>query len=572
MSNASNRKEEEILRKQRALYSEISKSKEKPPAPPSGPPKHIQNHSKPASLSELLGREPHKRKPPPPKSLQSIDSKTSEKKDASRLIIDLTTDSPEKIQVETREKPAGVVTNHPKPMAKTTTSSSSSSCSKIQTKPLSPPPPPPSISSTNIKRPSMRKRKQMDAAINVARQRIKDATIIMEQKQTSNDTILSTSTTTDSTTKGGGLASLLNQVGVTNAQLHSKASAQISWVEEEDRQGSLLEVEDYYKCMREWDFLKDWNKERMMTTNRGKVSNENDDLKTKDSQDVLPDTFTSRKQYQKLWAPLCLQEAKAQILSNASSALPWKDSNESRKNGTGNKNRSNIYSPVPVVVRPKAQKSSLYPESFNVVIESKSKVQGLSFSAGDIVVLAYKEFYFSDAAKGRLKISNDCLSCIVGNVEYSRRTIDDLKVIVSRKSWLQLCKNGVEENMYLLNLGGSVTNVREFTSLCRINTIPLLPYILCRKMTKAKDGLDALSNLLSGDISTSRKQEHLQNMGGKNALGEGFMKYASSKFNHSQLGAISAAAKEYGEGGFTLIKGPPGMLLTMNSFFFCALI
>ena len=194
-----------------------------------------------------------------------------------------------------------------------------------------------------------------------------------------------------------------------------------------------------------------------------------------------------------------------------------------------------------------------------MVIESKTNVQGLSFGAGDIIVLAYKEFYFSDASKGRLKISNDCLSCIVGNVEYSRRTIDDLKVIVSRKSWFQLCKKGVEEKMYLLNLGSSVTNVREFTSLCRINTIPLLPYILCRKMTRAKDNLDSLSNILSGDISTSRKQEHLQNMGWKNALGEGFMKYASSKFNHSQLGAISAAAKEYGEGGFTLIKGPPGM-------------
>jgi len=564
MSNAFNRKEEEILRKQRALYSEISKNKEKPPPPP-GQPKHIQNHTKPASLSELLGgephkrlselldREPHKRKPPPPKSSKSINSTIPKKKDVSKLIIDLTNDSPEKIQIEKKEKPAVVVMNHPKLMAKT-----SSSSSKIQTKPL-PPPPTSSVPSTNMKRPSMRKRKQMDAAINLARQRIKDATVIMEQNQKSNDTILSTSTTSDSTTKGGGLASLLNQAGATNAQLHSKASAQISWVEEEDRQGSLLDVEDYYKCMREWDFLKDWNKERMVTTTRGKVSDENDDFKTKDSQDVLPDTFTSRKQYQKLWAPLCLQEAKAQILSNASSALPWKNSNESRENGAGNKKRSNIYSPVPVVVRPKAQKNNLYPESFNVVIESKTNVQGLSFGAGDIIVLAYKEFYFSDASKGRLKISNDCLSCIVGNVEYSRRTIDDLKVIVSRKSWFQLCKKGVEEKMYLLNLGSSVTNVREFTSLCRINAIPLLPYILCRKMTRAKDNLDSLSNILSGDITTSRKQEHLQNMGGKNALGEGFMKYASSKFNNSQLGAISAAAKEYGEGGFTLIKGPPGM-------------
>ena len=54
------------------------------------------------------------------------------------------------------------------------------------------------------------------------------------------------------------------------------------------------------------------------------------------------------------------------------------------------------------------------------------------------------------------------------------------------------------------------------------------------------------------------KRELLKKMGGAAALGEGFTKYATDKFNPSQLGAISAASSEYGEGGFTLIKGPPG--------------
>jgi Rad3-related DNA helicase len=42
------------------------------------------------------------------------------------------------------------------------------------------------------------------------------------------------------------------------------------------------------------------------------------------------------------------------------------------------------------------------------------------------------------------------------------------------------------------------------------------------------------------------------------ALGRGFTKYAQKKFNPSQLQAISSSASGYGEGGFTLIKGPPG--------------
>jgi hypothetical protein len=54
------------------------------------------------------------------------------------------------------------------------------------------------------------------------------------------------------------------------------------------------------------------------------------------------------------------------------------------------------------------------------------------------------------------------------------------------------------------------------------------------------------------------KRDVLSRMGGPSALGKGFADYASSKFNLSQLGAISASAQEYGEGGFTLIKGPPG--------------
>lgn len=45
---------------------------------------------------------------------------------------------------------------------------------------------------------------------------------------------------------------------------------------------------------------------------------------------------------------------------------------------------------------------------------------------------------------------------------------------------------------------------------------------------------------------------------GRNALGIGFRIWVKSKFNHSQQEAINGAAREYGSGGFTLVKGPPG--------------
>ena len=63
------------------------------------------------------------------------------------------------------------------------------------------------------------------------------------------------------------------------------------------------------------------------------------------------------------------------------------------------------------------------------------------------------------------------------------------------------------------------------------------------------------------DPSTKEKRAKkaiLSSMGGSSALGKGFATYASQKFNLSQLGAILASAHEYGKGGFTLIKGPPG--------------
>jgi hypothetical protein len=104
-----------------------------------------------------------------------------------------------------------------------------------------------------------------------------------------------------------------------------------------------------------------------------------------------------------------------------------------------------------------------------------------------------------------------------------------------------------------------------------MDSIPLLDYILGSKMSsrapagptkfkREESGIDAggLDAIDPHSDEKRAKRDILSMMGGPSALGKGFAEYASRKFNLSQLGAISASAQKYGEGGFTLIKGPPG--------------
>ena len=80
------------------------------------------------------------------------------------------------------------------------------------------------------------------------------------------------------------------------------------------------------------------------------------------------------------------------------------------------------------------------------------------------------------------------------------------------------------------------------------------------KMACAKDNLDTLSDDIyltpeEEESPKKKKKAHLKSMGGKGALGKDLLtKYARQTFNHYRLGAISAAASEYGDGGFTLLK------------------
>ena len=212
-----------------------------------------------------------------------------------------------------------------------------------------------------------------------------------------------------------------------------------------------------------------------------------------------------------------------------------------------------------------------------------SKNRGPSFMSNDLVVLAREISVFTQTSKGTLYNNNDqnnsdgsscnnkkkIMGCL-GACEYGRKGIEKLPVKVSRKYWLQLSTGEKSEKLVLIKLGCNVTNMREFSALCRVKSLNLLPYLLCKRMNKAKDSLDELSEslIVGGDLSMcssvsskTNKGALLNSMGGTKQLGEGFIKYAKNKFNSSQIAAISAAATEYGEGGFTLVKGPPGTSL-----------
>ena len=103
--------------------------------------------------------------------------------------------------------------------------------------------------------------------------------------------------------------------------------------------------------------------------------------------------------------------------------------------------------------------------------------------------------------------------------------------------------------MYLIRIGSNVTALREFTALCGVDTLPMKQFLLGQHLEKAEH---------RRKLSRHQPLEQLLEQMGGEKLGDGFLQYTAQKFNPSQITAIAAAAHEYGEGGFTLIKGPPG--------------
>lgn len=95
-------------------------------------------------------------------------------------------------------------------------------------------------------------------------------------------------------------------------------------------------------------------------------------------------------------------------------------------------------------------------------------------------------------------------------------------------------------------LDRSTKALREFNALSRVDTIPLTKYFLGGKITLDEGSGEACDPLASEGHALP------------DTLPAGFREFVNSTMNASQQDAIAASASEYGDGGFTLIKGPPG--------------
>ena len=365
---------------------------------------------------------------------------------------------------------------------------------------------------------------------------------------------------------------------------------------------------DYWKNLREWDFVRELNQSRrgsttaaaaaagvkssketkdgdadssstdksgIVNTNNNKSNNNNNQPKKQLVQKPLPNTFSSHREYCALWSPLLMIETRAQLLSDAISDIPhWKSKSEKRpirvrlelrKRDLETKvEYSDNDDAVGVVVR-----GVVVPSSFSSS-EQDYCSQERMFMANDVVCLVREEQTIWDAAKGSLLLQSSSSqngvvspSCIIGHLEHTRRSIENLVITISRKRWKEIGQG----EMTLLKLGCNITSLREFTALCRMDRLPLADYILCNKMNVKGDEMKDSSSAVTGvssdldntemmdeDREKELKKHVLEKMGGPIALGKGFVDYARRKFNLSQLKGISASAAEYGNGGFTLVS------------------
>jgi senataxin len=331
--------------------------------------------------------------------------------------------------------------------------------------------------------------------------------------------------------------------------------------------------EDFWKNIRNWDFVTDLAKQQLEESNYGTDDGKEKAKRREDARRPVPDTFINTRHYMAIWSPLCLDECRSQLLSEVmtecgqmnprNSPFLLVDVDTTWK--TGNRHDRQIHSEL-----------SDIQDSCQVMIKTKNRDQGskMQFFPHDIccLVTVEKKDLVENLLRGRkqnLNKNNDCNSssgdspafqkaCLVGHTESHRSSVHGLILKVSKRRWAQI---GTKE-MYLLRIGSNVTALREYTALCNVDLNPLKKFLLGQHLDKSKHDIygkkdrQSLKNLDSSD--PNHKQKLLKKMGGVEALGKGFTQYVQQKFNPSQLMAISASSEGYGDGGFTLIKGPPG--------------
>ena len=317
--------------------------------------------------------------------------------------------------------------------------------------------------------------------------------------------------------------------------------------------------DDFWKNLRDWDlpsqYYSEMRQQQQQTTTPGRFdgSSSTPPLTKK----PLPDTFLNARHYVAAWAPLCLAECRAQLLQELLQNLTapvWVEvqstTDNSRVRHRSGGGGAAYDSDAPWLAENET--------GGHVIVHPKQRGNGnnMTFMANDLVLLIQSRYkdVLRDIGRGEAAIPNGADPesshvfaniSLIGHTETSRRELNGLILKVSKRRW---AVTGQKE-MYLVKIGSNVTALREFTALCSVDTLPMKQYLLGQHLEKAENRRKLSRN--------QPIEQLLQQMGGEQ-LGEGFLLYARQKFNQSQLTAIAASAHEYGEGGFTLIKGPPG--------------
>lgn len=291
--------------------------------------------------------------------------------------------------------------------------------------------------------------------------------------------------------------------------------------------------EDFWRNLRNWDLPFDY----FQLNQQQKQSNATDTDPPK--RKPIPDTFLNSRHYVAAWAPLCLAECRAQLLQELTQQLTVPIFVDVEITSSRRRNRG-----VDIV----PWMTDMEDTEAYVMINPKDRSGNMSFMTNDLVLLVqtnHKDI-MSHISKGVIADEASCSGlALVGHTESPRRELRGLILKVSKRKWATIGK----KEMYLLKIGSNVTALREFTALCSIETLPMKQFLLGQHLENV-----AHRRKLSRNQPVAQL---LKQMGGEQ-LGAGFLEYAGKKFNQSQLTAIAASAHEYGDGGFTLVKGPPG--------------
>jgi len=340
----------------------------------------------------------------------------------------------------------------------------------------------------------------------------------------------------------------------------------------DDSHFPTVQPDDFWKHLREWDFVSHYYKclhpPEDDDNHNSSSKSEGGGPSKPSSGKVIPNTFLNHRHYVAAWAPMCLAECRAQVLQE------W------TTNGSVD----------PILVKVESTHSRVRatsrggaghgPDRWNAMADevdtgghviltiprhAASRGPPLSFMNGDICLLIQSRYQnlLADLSRGTTvqpvpgkEVGDYSTAALIGHTESSRNDLNGLILKVSKRKWAKIG----QPEMFLLKLGCNVTALREFTALAKVETLPMKRFLLGQHLEQNQ--VTKLSHLESADGL-------LRKMGGTQALGDGFIRFAKAKFNSSQLTAIAASAHEYGDGGFTLIKGPPGTGSTYFAIWVC---